>query len=115
MTSSVFPPRQSYIDQILAELGSPDPANHPAGKLYLDLARAIEDTIDTPWFRAQFAGLAVGDMARVDFAKVDAWVDAWVMNRVAYLAAQAEAERPTPLGTTYLWGSALELLDEEAA
>ena len=65
------------------------------------LAEAISQTIGAPIRRAQFVADAAAELARLD-------------GKATSLAETAEAARPTPCGSTELWGSLLSLLPEEA-
>ena len=70
------------------------------------LAEAISQTIGAPIRRAQFVADAAADLARLDYQPFEGLED-----KAESLAETAEAQRPTPCGSTELWGSLLQWVD----
>ena len=70
------------------------------------LAEAISQTIGSPIRRAQFVADAAADLARLDYQPFEGLED-----KAESLAETAEAARPTPCGSTELWGSLLQWVD----
>ena len=69
----------------------------------LALAEAIESTVLDPIHRAAFAAQAAADLRGTTPDSVKE-ID------LAYLLEMAEAARPTPGGSTELWGSAMQMV-----
>ena len=70
------------------------------------LAEAISQTIGAPIRRAQFVAAAAAELARLDYQPFEGLED-----KADSLAETAEAQRPTPCGSTELWGSLLQWVD----
>ena len=70
------------------------------------LTEAVSQTIGSPIRRAQFVADAAADLARLDYQPFEGLED-----KATSLAETAEAARPTPCGSTELWGSLLQLVD----
>lgn len=67
------------------------------------LAESVGQTIQSPIRRAKFAADAAADLARLDYQPFEG-----LEGRAKDLADTAEAQRPTPCGSTELWGSLLQ-------
>lgn len=67
------------------------------------LAEAVSQTIVSPIRRAQFVADAAADLARLDYQPFEG-----LEGEAESLAETAEAQRPTPRGSTELWGSLLQ-------
>ena len=67
------------------------------------LAEAVSQTIGSPIRRAQFVADAAADLARLDYQPFEG-----LDGKATSLAETAEAARPTPCGSTELWGSLLQ-------
>jgi len=67
------------------------------------LAEAVTQTVSSPIRRAQFVAAAAEDLARLDYQPFE-----WLEDEAKGLAEVAEAQRPTPCGSTELWGSLLQ-------
>ena len=74
------------------------------------LAEAISQTIGSPIRRAQFVADAAADLARLDYQSFEG-----LDGKVISFVEMAEAARPTPCGSTELWGSLLQWVDEASA
>lgn len=70
------------------------------------LAEAISRTICAPIRRAQFVAGAAAELARLDYQPFEGLV-----GDAENLAETAEAQQPTPCGSTELWGSLLQWVD----
>ena len=70
------------------------------------LAEAISQTIGSPIRRAQFVADAAAELARLDHHPFEGLED-----KAESLAETAEAARPTPCGSTELWGSLLQWVE----
>lgn len=69
------------------------------------LAEAVSQTITGPILRASFVAAAAAELAQLDYQPFEA-----LEARAKSLAEEAEGRRPTPLGSTEIWGSLLQLL-----
>jgi len=70
------------------------------------LAEAVAQTICEPIRRAQFVAEAAADLASLDYQPFEGLED-----EAKNLAETAEEQRPTPCGSTELWGSLLQRLE----
>ena len=70
------------------------------------LAEAVSQTIGAPIRRAQFVADAAAELARLDYQPFEGLED-----KAESLAETAEAQRPTPCGSTELWGSLLQWVE----
>ena len=70
------------------------------------LAEAVSQTIGSPIRRAQFVADAAAELARLDYQPFEGLED-----KAESLAETAEAQRPTPCGSTELWGSLLQWVE----
>mgnify|MGYP007112871370 CR=1 FL=1 len=75
----------------------------------VQLAEAVSQTVLSPIKRAEFVAAAAAELARLDYQPFEGLED-----RIEGLAEQAEATRPTPCGSTELWGSLLHQVVEPA-
>jgi len=71
------------------------------------LAKAVSQTIDSPIKKAQFVADSAAELARLDYQPFEGLED-----RAKGLAETAEEQRPTPLGSTELWGSLLQWVEQ---
>ena len=67
------------------------------------LAEAVSQTMTAPIRRAQFVAAAAADLARLDYQPFEG-----LEEEAKSLAETAEAKRPSPCGSTELWGSLLQ-------
>lgn len=67
------------------------------------LAEAVSQTISSPIRRAQFVAATAADLARLDYEPFEDLED-----EALGLAEAAEAQTPTPCGSTEIWGSLLQ-------
>lgn len=70
------------------------------------LADAVSRTISSPIRRAQFVADAAAELAQLGYRPFEGLED-----RAECLAETAEAQRPTPCGSTELWGSLLQVVE----
>ena len=70
-------------------------------------ADSIGQTIGSPIRRAEFIASAAADLADMDYQPFEG-----LEEKIKLLAEQAESERPTPLGSTEIWGSLLQWVEQ---
>jgi hypothetical protein len=73
------------------------------------LADAVRHTISSPIRQAEFVAAAAQLLADYDYQPFEGLEDV-----AKALAEAAEAQRPTPCGSTELWGSLLQWVDPGA-
>jgi hypothetical protein len=71
------------------------------------LAEAVSKTIEKPVEKAVFVAAAAAKLARLDYQPFEGLED-----QANGLAETAEDQRPTPLGSTELWGSLLQWAEQ---
>lgn len=70
------------------------------------LAEAVSRTISSPIRRAQFVADAAAELARLDYQPFEG-----LEEKAKSIAESAEAQEPTPCGSTEIWGSLLQLVE----
>ena len=100
----------SWVENVLALSGHAPWTTYPTwGRLYA-LAVAVEDTITDQAARVRFVADAVSALAEIHPDEAARHLSD---DDLEYLIETASDARPTPCGSTELWGSALQALPIE--
>lgn len=94
----------SLVSALINETGLAPFADYPAWGRLVELAQAITATITLPEHQVLFAAQAVIDLKDTspeEAAQINS-------KHLAYLTDFAWSQRPTPRGSTELWGSAFQ-------